>query len=465
MPIYGLTNRGLAFPQIGTIRKGGKKDEKANRPGQDLTYFRVEFDAAEIESQAKFLEVYKEQPTRINIVFPFDDLDAVASFWLEAYTAGRMIARSDGKKYLYKVSTKTGEIEVLDGLTKDGRTRLYDPNEPAGFYHSQKTGKDVPVYCKAVGRIRVVIPELKRYAYMMVLTTSLNDVMNLSEQLETIKFVNNGRIAGIPLILQRKPRMVSTPNADGSRARREKWLLSIEADPKWVDASLLAKGREAYAFLPSGKLQGLNIPDVLHENDDWTANGIDVADLEDEPTSDNPGIYNDAPPPQEEHVATEFAAEVGATVIPEVLEVAPIETVEFPAVTEGDLPGLMAARKNGAPLPPMALKMQLAKRADYYKGKSAIEGQYNLCRFVLELPFAGVENAEKIRHSVTKYLFGADSMKGLAPMHVLALLEWLKPVADTGGQYTIDKIAGMEANAVWTQAQKDAGQLPLFSGG
>ena len=43
MPIVGLTDRGMAFPQIGDIRKGEPKGE--NQPGKDLRWFRVEFDA------------------------------------------------------------------------------------------------------------------------------------------------------------------------------------------------------------------------------------------------------------------------------------------------------------------------------------------------------------------------------------------------------------------------------------
>jgi hypothetical protein len=253
MPIVGLTDRGLSFAQIGVIRKGAPKDPGGNRPGKDLEYFRVVFDDAETESAKRFVEVYGQQPKLINVVFPFNDIDQIGQFWLEAYTAGRMIARSDGRVYTYKVDMETGEIVVKNGVNiQTGQPELYDPNKPEGFYRNSKTGQMEPVFCKGVGRIRLVVPELRRYAYLLLMTTSIHDIINLSEQLQAIWESNNHRIAGIPFILQRKPRKVSTPDQKDKtkRARRTKWLLSIEPNPLWVETKLLAMEKEAYMLDP-----------------------------------------------------------------------------------------------------------------------------------------------------------------------------------------------------------------------
>ena len=67
-----------------------------------------------------------------------------------------------------------------------------------------------------------------------------------------------GRIAGIPFILRRRPRKISTPRPDGSRARYEKWLLSIEADPEWVKQMLMETKRLA---LPGNGLALLPAPE------------------------------------------------------------------------------------------------------------------------------------------------------------------------------------------------------------
>jgi len=231
MPIKGLSDRGLSFPEIGQIRKGAKKTE--NRPGQDLTYFRVEFDERETKAKETFDEIYKTgKPTNIRIILPFNEIDRVWEAWLEAYTAGRMVARSDGEKYIYLVDTKTGDVIVQNGEPYV----KYDPKIPAGYDYQNK-----PVFCKPSGRLKVIIPELARAAYMTVLTTSINDIANISAQLEAFSRLNKGRIAGIPFILRRRPKKISRPDSKDKtkRVRVEKWMLSIEADPEWVKAMLV----------------------------------------------------------------------------------------------------------------------------------------------------------------------------------------------------------------------------------
>jgi hypothetical protein len=90
------------------------------------------------------------------------------------------------------------------------------------------------------------VPELKRLAYLIVMTTSVHDIINISEQLRGIASMNSGRIAGIPLVLRRRPKKISTPSGEnGKRARREKWLISIEADPEWVKAKLAKMHHDA----------------------------------------------------------------------------------------------------------------------------------------------------------------------------------------------------------------------------
>jgi hypothetical protein len=186
MPIIGLTDRGLALPEIGQIRKGEKKPENEKRPGKDLKYFRVEFDEQEVSARETFVQVYGEEPTDINIILPFNEIERCWDAWLEAYTAGRMVARSDGVKFTYLVDTKTGEIKVKGG----------EPYTP--YTEGMIVGTDYKnqaIRCRPVGRLKVIIPELRRAAYMVVMTTSINDIAHLSEQLEAFKTLNNGVIA------------------------------------------------------------------------------------------------------------------------------------------------------------------------------------------------------------------------------------------------------------------------------
>lgn len=271
MGIKGLTDRNMAFPEIGFIRKGIK--DKAGKL-VDLHHFRVEI--AEPESQAIFNEVYGTEPKEINIFFPFDNIDKNWDAWLEAYVAGRMIARSDGETMIYWVDTQTGEEKAKYGIDPKGERVPMPKDNIVGSYISQgeKTkNQKIDVKLKPVGRLKVIIPELQRLAYLTVHTTSTHDIMNLSAQLDALKTVNRGRLAGIPLVLRRRPRKISTPdlNDKSKRARREKWLLSIEAKPEWVAQQIMVLNAGSMPQLENIKLltgEVENLPEIEELNDD-----------------------------------------------------------------------------------------------------------------------------------------------------------------------------------------------------
>lgn len=292
MPIKGLTDRGLAFPCIGKIRKGAPKTD--NAPGKDLDYFRIEFDQTEEHSAEIFNKVYGDQPRSINFIFPpHNSIDDIASFWLEAYTAGRMVARSDGEIYTYLVDTETGEILVRDGIEiATGKPKAYVPEEPAGYYVSGITKKQNPVYCKPVGRIKVVIPELRRAAWLLAMTSSIHDCINLSSQIRAY-LTDYGNIVNIPFILKRVPRQISTPTKDlAKRARREKWLLSIEVNPAWFSKLLDSRKEQIYELEQPGQIQAEIMPGLKTGN--WDTLPVDDDEPWDqEPIAENMGIIQE----------------------------------------------------------------------------------------------------------------------------------------------------------------------------
>lgn len=230
MAIIGMTDRDEAFPQIGSIRKGAPKDPTKNRPGGDLKYFRVSFDERETVAATAFTAAYGREPTELNILFPFNEPDRCFEAWQEAYVAGGLVHRCDGQHVLYEIDPKTGERLVVGGEPETKCTR-----KPFSYVRTRDGGQK-PVTCKPVGRMRVIIPELARLAYLVVHTTSVHDIINLSSQLRALAAVNHGRLAGIPLKLRRRPVKISTPDDEngGKRRRMVKYLLSVEADPEWV---------------------------------------------------------------------------------------------------------------------------------------------------------------------------------------------------------------------------------------
>ena len=243
MAIKGLTNKGLSFPQIGRIKKGELVPVQG-KPGVtrpvDLDYFKVEFsDDKEGEALAAlFQQVYGPEPKSINIRLPFNEIENMWDGFLEAYTASRLLARSDGKPeddgvVLFRCDGKTGEHIVRNGENiETGKQEPHPADNIAGYDY-----KDQPVYYSPIGRLKVIVPELKEAAYMLFTTGSWNDIRFISQQLAGLKELNDGVIKGVPLKLMRSDHEVMVP-IDGTKKRMTKSLISIKADPDWVAARM-----------------------------------------------------------------------------------------------------------------------------------------------------------------------------------------------------------------------------------
>lgn len=234
MPIIGLTDRRASFPQLGILRKGAPKPQNGNKPGADLKYFR--FDCEDAATAKAFHDIYGAEPRAIRVFVPFATTNENFEAWREEYVASGLKHRCDGATCVRWLDSKTGT------------------------YSDQP--KPCPGGCKQVGRLQVIIPELKRMAFVTVLTTSIHDILQIHANLMALEAAR-GSLQGIPLILKRAPRKISTPSDDGKRARREKWLITIEAQQQWVELQLSAQEQAA---LPSTR--PLALPEWDGEEDE-----------------------------------------------------------------------------------------------------------------------------------------------------------------------------------------------------
>lgn len=220
MPIKNLTTGVAGIPEIGKLRKGEAKPAP-NRIGKDLTYFR--FTTEDRAAMSAFHAHYGAEPDEVRILVPFMTADENFHAWKEHWVASSLKHRCDG------------ETCVL-WLKSDGQHSTEPVPCPGG--------------CKQVGRLKVLLPELKRLAYVTVLTTSIWDIINIQQNLLAIQMLR-GDLRGIPMILRRREREISTPAVDakgnrtGGRARRKKSLITIEAAPDWVEKQLDAQQRAA----------------------------------------------------------------------------------------------------------------------------------------------------------------------------------------------------------------------------
>lgn len=232
MPIIGLTDNAPAFPRIGELRKGGEKTDP-KRPGLDLNYFR--FTSKLPDVTAKFASIYGNQPQAVNVFLPYDTTDENFEAWQEEWIAGGLVHRCDGQHITVQ---REGSTYVTLSQVEPW---------PCPYFSGQKQRTKQNPGCKQVGRLKVIIPELGRLAYVVALTTSIWDISEIHANLKAYEALR-GSLRGIPFVFSRVPRMISTPSGNG-RARREKWLWHIEADAQWVQAQLSVMQRQA---LPSG---------------------------------------------------------------------------------------------------------------------------------------------------------------------------------------------------------------------
>jgi len=281
MQIKTLRKQSLPFPEIGRIRKGAPKEEGA--APKDLDYFRVDIFPHEEKAIEDFSRHYPDEPKEINIRFPFNEINSVWMTALEAYTAGAMYAQSDGEIYIYLKDGMTGDILVKDGIDLEtGEPRPYKEDEPATHYTNSK-GEKIPLHCKPTGRLRVMIAELKRAAFFTVVTNSWNDIEQITAQLNGLDALSNGNIQGLPIQLKRRPKMVSTPGANGKRVRREKYLIELEVDPEYTAARFDELKRQVMPSLSDGgetidaeikEIPATNAPTVEGETIRWTSHQL-----------------------------------------------------------------------------------------------------------------------------------------------------------------------------------------------
>ena len=288
MPILSLqANRAPQFPCIGKLRKGGaKRRNNAGKEimGTDLTYFRLTTDDA--AAAAAFTAYYGSQPKEIEVFMPYATTHENFGAWLEEYTAGGMTRRCDGEtQHFHRDAAGNGDTTPVKCERLCGRA----------------------CGCKQVGRLAVIVPQLARLAYLTVETHSLYDIMQLTENLQAAEALR-GDLRGIPFILSRREREISTPGEGGKRARRTKSLLFIEPNPEWVVRQLESM---RLAALPIVDVPALQAPAMRQIAGPTAADFDDDDELDDD--GDDDGAPSDASQKQEDAAKSSPAATATTT--------------------------------------------------------------------------------------------------------------------------------------------------------
>lgn len=444
----------VAFPEVATIRKGGAKPQ--GKPGADLNdRFRVVFAPGAEDIKTAFLKLYQtDQPAKIRAMIPFPRVNAAWSWYNEAYQAGRMVAQALDDRFLVYRNPLTGEYEVRDGEPY----RAYTPGQHIIYERGGKTF-DLPM--KPSGRLHLWLPELGRMVFFNLKTTSYYDCLNISSNLAAVQGIadalNHGNAAGIPLWIYRKKQSITWNKPDGTASRIEKWLVQIEVDPAYVQAAIARMsdyaltGGQAVGMLPAGEITGTEDPEQ------------EEADLEDpeegegeqsETNGDAQATEGDFRPESQQH------SEIDPPVVDRTEVTQPASPLEQAKAA------LKAAPHNGKalvrPMAPAVLRAALAVKVDEYKERPVTSKQITLAVMLLDQLFSGQPEPKKVRHSVTNYLFGRESLNDVESGAIHALLDWLKPTQAASGEYLADAMAAKEASNLFAAACKESGQMELF---
>lgn len=358
-----LQNAKPKFPRLGILHKGAPRAKNSNRPGKDLTYFRL--DAAP-EVVAIYHDLYGQQPTEIPIQFTTER--AIESFDanFEEYDKTGIRLRCDGE-YLLGCRVKNKK----------------DPLKPAKWYNYTREMKrecrrdmeNCACDCRKVGTLRFLIPGLLQAGHVGEILFSFTSEYDISEIYSNLIAVNmdarNGRF-----LLRRTEREVvcsfagdaKKGDTEGRRMRQTKSLCQVVPEPEWL-AAMLAQSRfdSVRTLETSQETLALQAPSD-YEIDDYQAL----------PSGEVP--FADA----EEYF--------GAAIAAEVLPPDPIDTLEVPSEPE-DYSDIIAAI--GVEMKRVGWTREMAQKhckTQYGKGSSGELGPVELSQMRAYLQ--GLDTAE-----------------------------------------------------------------------
>lgn len=204
-------------------------------------------------------EVLGPKPTELRVFLPFEEIDQVFPAYHQYWVASALVCRGDGEDILYGINPQKGEVIIRDGTViadfeskdNDGVLQAYKKGDPApcpGMAHDLYPKCQ---HCKPNAMLLVMLRDVPRLAYYQIATTSIHNIVTLTEQLTFIR-QTAGRLRGVPFILRLAPRKISVPKKGGGRQRVEKYLLSLEVDQEWVRSLMDKERRRAEPLLEAG---------------------------------------------------------------------------------------------------------------------------------------------------------------------------------------------------------------------
>jgi hypothetical protein len=241
MSIKGLTDRKSATPRftrLGIIRKGEKTGEGRNTRLNDLDYFRFKAESQEI-AQA-FFDAYGEKPVLIRCYLPYQTVEENWQTWMEEWGRSGLIHRCDGETM----------VQWLNGDKTYQRDYTQAKQRQCPYATGEKERTTKNPGCSEIGRLTIIIPELLEvgfFGYVTVITTSTNDLANISNSLfeaenKAREFGRERGLQGIEFSLRRVLEEIGIryqqKNGDYIKTRGNKWMIRLDPSQEWARRQL-----------------------------------------------------------------------------------------------------------------------------------------------------------------------------------------------------------------------------------
>lgn len=182
------------LPRLGKIRLGIKKQSRGGKEyPAEVDYFVVPPEVA---------AVYGEQPKKLDVMLPVEDVDVVMPVALKYYKATGLFCTGDGERAVRRGDA--GEMVERDC--------------PCEFLDEKK--------CKRMAVINVILPKVNMGGVYQVVTGSWNSIVNFQSSMDYIRALI-GRSCMVPLTLERVPEEIQHTDASGATSKQPHYILRL----------------------------------------------------------------------------------------------------------------------------------------------------------------------------------------------------------------------------------------------
>ncbi len=422
MPVEFLSDR-HRLNRVGRIRLGHKA---TNAAGKEYPVADPFFNLPD-----ELKAFYPAPATTLNIRFISNQLEDTFPHYLRWYTKSRLRCLGDGQGVIYQVSE--AGVKTVDNyavLDEDGKVVM----NGAGPTRQACEGETCPQYiagcCKPTGYLRFVVVENLRQGYYDVVCHQ-RAVVGIKTQLELCLRMF-GRLVDIPFLLHRgeaEQVAVQTPSKGiVNMPVRTQW---IEIEPTWFQTAFMRRPKVLVESAQQRQLEAQAAIALLYPGQDSApasaAIATPIADFS-EPAFEGEGDEEPEPAP------VTYPAETAAP--------APVKSEQAPEYAAIDI---------------AAVKTRLAEAAaKYKKGGAVTEGQRGL--LVGKIQEALQAKDDKLRHLITRFLWGKEGSRDLTYGEVGAMLKWLVDGQNSTGDYPLRPESVRELLAIARNVQIEAGQ-------